>query len=124
MDVGLQYVGKKLPFTFKNPILGEGEKIKFVDHETVVFVNSEIASWIFKHNPYGFVKKVEKHSSRALAKKEAPVEEIEEVVEEVVEELICPHCFRKYSDKMWFDKHVAKCVDSHVSKFEIADDAA
>lgn len=105
MEIGLQFVGRKekLPFTYENPILGE-QKLRFRNFESLVFVNTEVADFIFKHNPTGFVKKVEKPEPE-----EVSTEITEEEPESVKQKFMCPHCFKRYTDKRWYDKHVSKC---------------
>jgi hypothetical protein len=104
--ITVQYVGKKAPFTFINPNIKS--KMAFVKPGDRVEITKPEYEWIMKFNPTGFVQKVEperEHQARV-------VEAVEEAVEEKeapAEELRCPHCFKPYTDKMWYDKHVAKC---------------
>lgn len=110
--VYLQYVGKKLPFKFENPNIKAD--LDFTDRGQVVSVSDADAEWIFKHNPDGFVKKIEPqrmHSFSMVQKRVSGDDEPEKEPEGPKKTYHCPHCFKEYVDEMWFNRHVEKCMN-------------
>lgn len=116
MKVGLQYVGKKqVPFTYENVNLRFERQLTWKDRKTTLWVEKEDADFIFKHNPYGFVKKVGERSDDV---EPAPALVEENEPEPPKPDLICPVCHKTYHDLMWYEKHVAKCMKPEEMKDE------
>lgn len=103
----VEYIGKKLPFKFENPILKE--PLCFNSETGVVEVSDVFWEWVQLHNPTGFLKEVK--PSRLSTKKVLP-EKVEKPKKKS-EPLMCPHCFKEYlpMHKRFFEKHVAKCAE-------------
>ena len=70
-----------------------------------------------KTNPLMFVKIGEKHGDGEELfigggkMSDSGVELTETEDDSEMIELHCPHCFKMYTDKKWYDKHVLKCSE-------------
>jgi len=105
MQVELEYVGKKEPFTFNCTILTRPVEWKFRHRGSRVFAEPAVADEVLKHNPTGFVKKV------------GMVQEVESAVpvEEPKSGLNCPYCGKNYKlggrGQYFYDRHVDSCPE-------------
>lgn len=103
MQVELEYIGKKEPYTFNFNVLTHKGAWTFRHRGSSVFTSPAIADEVLKHNPTGFVKKIgEKHE---------PVE----MIKEPKSGLDCPYCGKNYKErgrgKYFFERHVETCPD-------------
>jgi len=120
-EIALQYDGKKKPFQFDHPKTG---KLTFSPGMST-WVRAESADWLMRINPKMFTKTGERggedifeDATDMIAAKKDTEKEDDALLESAPpatdkeqepETMACPKCKREYKDKLWFDKHIAKC---------------